>query len=105
MHILKNTCESLLGTLLNIPGKIKDTDKAREDLRDMGIRLELHLQVDCGRTIKPSALYVMSSNERKGFCEFLRSIKFPDGYAANISKCVKEGKIMGLKTHDYHVLL
>ncbi|KAL3522314.1 hypothetical protein ACH5RR_015148 [Cinchona calisaya] len=99
MHILKNTCESLLRTPLNIPSKTKDTDKAHEDLYDMGRRPELHLQVDGGRTIKPSALYVMSSNERKEFCEFLRSIKFPDGYAANISKCVKEEAKLGGPVH------
>ncbi|XP_071931860.1 uncharacterized protein [Coffea arabica] len=105
MHILKNTCESLVATLLNIPDKTKDTNKARDDLLDMGIRHELHLHDDGTRKTKPPALYVMSSSERKGFCDFLSSIKFPDGYAANISKCVKDGKLMGLKTHDYHVLL
>ena len=32
MHIEKNTCESLLGTLLEIAGKTKDTEKAQLDL-------------------------------------------------------------------------
>ena len=43
--------------------------------------------------------------KKKGFCAFIKSIKFPDGYAANISRCVKDGKMLGLKTHDCHVLL
>ena len=34
---------SILGTLLNIQGKTKDTLKARQDLEDMNIRKELHL--------------------------------------------------------------
>jgi hypothetical protein len=43
MHIEKNICDSILGTLMNIPGKTKDTTNARRDLREMGIRKELHL--------------------------------------------------------------
>jgi hypothetical protein len=42
MHIEKNICENLIGTVLNILGKTKDTIKARLDLKDMGIRKELH---------------------------------------------------------------
>ena len=42
MHITKNVCESLLGTLLNMPVRTKDGPKARADLQSMGIREELH---------------------------------------------------------------
>ena len=37
----------------------------------------------------------------------LQGIKVPDGYSGNISKSVNcaEGKLIGLKTHDCHVLL
>nr|XP_048322914.1 uncharacterized protein LOC125420365 [Ziziphus jujuba var. spinosa] len=46
-------------------------------------------------------------DEKHEFCKFLKSVKFSDGYAANISKNVniKDGKISSLKTHDSHVLL
>ena len=40
MHITKNVCESLLGTLLNMPERTKDGPKARGDLKSMGIRQE-----------------------------------------------------------------
>ncbi|KAK1685438.1 hypothetical protein QYE76_046286 [Lolium multiflorum] len=40
--LLKNVCESLLGTLLNMPEKTKDGPKARYDLQSIGIREELH---------------------------------------------------------------
>lgn len=43
MHIEKNICDSVLGTLMNIDGKTKDTYKARLDLCEMGIGKELHL--------------------------------------------------------------
>ena len=41
MHIEKNICDSIIGTLLNIPGKKKDGEKARQDMLKMGIRKEL----------------------------------------------------------------
>jgi hypothetical protein len=44
MHIEKNICENILGTLLEILGKTKDIDNARLHLRVMGIGHDLHLQ-------------------------------------------------------------
>ena len=41
MHVEKNVCDSLIGTLLNIQGKTKDGVNARLDLLVMGIREEL----------------------------------------------------------------
>ncbi|XP_074377593.1 uncharacterized protein LOC141719109 [Apium graveolens] len=41
MHIEKNICEALTGTLLNIPGKTKDREYVRIDMAEMGIRTEL----------------------------------------------------------------
>ena len=42
MHITKNVLESLLGTVMNMPGKTKDGPKARKDLEDLKIREDLH---------------------------------------------------------------
>ncbi|XP_074579109.1 uncharacterized protein LOC141835604 [Curcuma longa] len=107
MHIEKNICDALIGTLLNIDGKSKDTLKARLDLQDMGIRSELHLKKVGDKFSKPYASYTLTLEERREFCQFLKSVKFPDGYAANISKNVNvnDGKLYGLKSHDCHVLL
>jgi hypothetical protein len=44
MHIEKNICESLMVTILNIPGKTKDTIKARLDLKDLGIKRSCYLE-------------------------------------------------------------
>nr|XP_043633124.1 uncharacterized protein LOC122604302 [Erigeron canadensis] len=41
MHIEKNVCDSLIGLLLNIPGKTKDGVNARKDMVDMKIRPEI----------------------------------------------------------------
>ena len=55
MHIEKNICDNILGTLLSIDGKNKDTEKARLDLEDLHIRKELHLQQRGDSYVKPPA--------------------------------------------------
>ncbi|KAL3626909.1 hypothetical protein CASFOL_029220 [Castilleja foliolosa] len=55
----------------------------------------------------PAASYFISKKERQDFCEFIRSVKFPDGYTSNISRCVTttDQKLSGMKSHDCHVIL
>ena len=108
MHIEKNICVALVGTILGIKGKNKDTDKACKDLKNMGIRPELHLvERGDGSSLKPHASYTLGPKHRDGFYEFLKSIKYPDGYAKNLSRCVtsKNEKLAGLKSHDCHILI
>jgi len=108
MHIEKNICENILGTLLNVQGKTKDTTNARLDLYDMGIRPEFHLQQHGNSVIAPPAPYVLGKDQKIKFCKFLKGIKFPDGYAANLAKYISEdgSKVQGkLKTHSCHILL
>nr|CAD1832726.1 unnamed protein product [Ananas comosus var. bracteatus] len=83
------------------------TEKARLDLQDLKIRKELHLHQKGDKYVKPPACYTLSLKERQQFCEFLKNVRFPDGYAASISRCAntKEGKITGIKSHDCHILL
>ncbi|KAM6575504.1 hypothetical protein CsatA_023831 [Cannabis sativa] len=95
-------------TLLSIDGKSKDTDKARMDLQDLQIQRELSLYEDQnGKWKKPPASYTLSVQERIEFADFMKSVRFPDGFAANFDKNVNvdTGKISGLKSHDCHVLL
>nr|GEZ13515.1 hypothetical protein [Tanacetum cinerariifolium] len=108
MHIEKNVCESLLGLLLNIPGKTKDEVNARKDMLAMGIRSELAPQETNEKKIYlPPACYTLSKAEKTSFCECLHGIKVPSGYSANIKNLVsmKDLKLLGLKSHDCHVLL
>ncbi|XP_021814669.1 uncharacterized protein LOC110757382 [Prunus avium] len=81
MHVEKNVFDTLMGTILDIEGKTKDTIKARLDLERMGIRRGLWMNRD--------------------------NDKFPDGYASNITRCVNVdgGKFAGLKSDDCHVFM
>ncbi|XP_071705352.1 uncharacterized protein [Rutidosis leptorrhynchoides] len=109
MHIEKNVCESLIGLLLNIPGKTKDGIKVRRDMELMNIRPELQPKDIDGRSTKflPPACYTMSKVEKTKFCQCLHGIKVPSGYSANIRKLVsmKDLKLLGMKSHDCHVLM
>ena len=88
MHIEKNICEYILGTFLGIAGKTKDTINGRLDLEDMGIRKNLHLKRDGNSYSVPHAPYVLNKTQKLAFCDFLRSVKFPDGYASNLASCI-----------------
>ncbi|KAL5577584.1 hypothetical protein UlMin_019283 [Ulmus minor] len=107
MHIKKNVCDSLLRTLLADPHKSKDTDNARRDLAKLGIRHELHLFKDGNKLMKPAADYTFSEANRRKFCRFIISVKFPDGFASNMSKKVaqNDSRLLGLKSHDCHVIM
>ena len=108
MHIIKNVCESLLATLLNMPDKTKDGPKARSDLKHMVIRKDLHggrpnedqdedADETEGRRLRkkakknhdyycPPSCFTLSPNELKKFIECLLGVKFPNGYAGKISR-------------------
>ena len=107
MHIEKNVCDSVISTLLNIPGKTKDGISSRRDLVHMGIRTELAPKENGNRTYLPPCSFTLTREEKKKFFQTFFDIKVPDGYAANIRSYVslEELKVFGLKSHDYHVLM
>jgi hypothetical protein len=107
MHIGKNVSESLLNTFLGTDGKSKDNLNSRLDLQVLGIRSDLHpIEVE-DQLYLPPAPYSMSPAERKLFCQVLKGVKFPDGYAADIrhNVHVNERKIIGLKSHESYIIL
>ncbi|XP_065863360.1 uncharacterized protein [Euphorbia lathyris] len=108
MHIEKNICDNILGTVMGIVGKNKDGEKARKDLALFGIQKYLHLVPKIGGKYEmPRAAYALTLKERRIVCKFLASVKVPDGYSSNIERWVNvdEGKISGMKSHDSHVFI
>ncbi|GJR91575.1 hypothetical protein Tco_0215586 [Tanacetum coccineum] len=71
MHIEKNVCESLIGLLLNIPGKTKDEVKVRKDMEAMNIKPELAPREIVGKT----STYVPPANEASLATEDARKAK------------------------------
>ncbi|KAJ0592692.1 hypothetical protein HanHA300_Chr03g0088101 [Helianthus annuus] len=109
MHIEKNVCDNIVGTLLGQEGKSKDNYKTRLDLQEMGIRKELHpkKRPRSSITFMPKACYQMTRGEKAQFLTTLKSIKPPDEFSSNISQCVhlNEGKLIGMKSYDCHMLM
>ncbi|KAI5313781.1 hypothetical protein L3X38_042957 [Prunus dulcis] len=107
MHVEKNVFDTLVGTILDIEGKTKDTIKARLDLERMGIRRGLWMNRESDKARRDLAFFSMELNDKKEFLKFVSSVKFPDGYASNIARCVNVdgGKFTGPKSHDCHVFM
>ncbi|XP_060962267.1 uncharacterized protein LOC133032365 [Cannabis sativa] len=107
MHVEKNVCDSLLGTILD-NDKSKDTTNARHDLKKLGIREWLWIyEDDNDKLMKPHAPYVLKADEKLKFCQFINDVKFPDGFCSNLKKKVSNdlSNVLGLKSHDCHVII
>ncbi|KAK1668544.1 hypothetical protein QYE76_056703 [Lolium multiflorum] len=126
MHITKNVCESLLGTLLNMPDRTKDGPKARHDLKVLGIREELQIppaqegqseeEADGGQKRKrikqpdyycPPSCFTFSPAEVDQFFNCLLGVRVPFGYSGLISRYMdpKKRNFSGMKSHDCHVMM
>lgn len=104
MHCEKNVCENLLRTLLGE----KDTAASRVDMQDRNIRPQLwlrHVPGNADRLWMPDAPYVLPAADKVEFLNTLSSIKFPSKYVSNLRSRITDGKLRGLKSHDYHILL
>ncbi|XP_074360362.1 uncharacterized protein LOC141700518 [Apium graveolens] len=76
MHIEKNVCDNILGTLLNISGKTKDHVAARKDLQEMGIRKPLHpvLSEDGAHHEIRAAIFDLSNKEKEIFVQCWKTL-------------------------------
>ena len=73
----------------------------------MGIRSQLHPRSDGKKIYFPPACHTLSRKEKISFCQCLCWVKVPQGYSSNIKSLVqlKDLKLVGLKSHDFHVLM
>ena len=100
--------DNIFHTIMDISGKTKDNLKARQDLQEMGLKSTLHpWMAEDGETYMLVACHTMSKDDKTHFLKVLQNVRMPDGYASNISRCVrlKDRTISGLKSHDNHVLM
>jgi hypothetical protein len=49
----------------------------------------------------------MSKEQKYNFLKVIQDVRVPDGYASNVSRCVKlkEHTMGGMKSHDSHILM
>jgi hypothetical protein len=104
MHQERNMGESIISTCMGFPGKTKDNRKARQDLAELCNRPSLELKVNGG---KPHASFSLKPRQRKEVMQWMKGLKFLDGYAAGLrwSMNMATGKLIGLKSHDYDIIM
>ncbi|KAJ6374124.1 hypothetical protein OIU78_029763 [Salix suchowensis] len=108
MHIEKNCFDNIFYRVMDCPDRSKDNVKARLDIELYCRRPNLHLQQhDNGRVYKPKGSYYLFKKQQQEVLSWMKELSFPDGYASNISRCVKEAqcKVSGMKSHDCHVFI
>jgi len=108
MHIEKNFFDNIFYIVMDCPNRSKDNLKARLDIQLYCKKPNLHLQQDTsGRVYKPKGTYYLHKKQQQGVLSWMKELSFPDGYASNISQCVKEAqcKVSGMKSHDCHVFM
>ncbi|XP_043817330.1 uncharacterized protein LOC122724999 [Manihot esculenta] len=105
MHIEKNVFENIFNTVMNVEGKTKDNIKSREDLNEICRRPEL--KKDPISRKYPKACYCLDNQSKMILCDWLKTLKFPDGYVSNLGRCVDSRKLrlFGMKSHDCHVFM
>ena len=86
MHVEKNICESLLGTLLRIKGKTKDGENAGLDMLG-GQPTGVQHDGDGEYTLQLRS-YNLTKPEVKQFFEFFLSVKTTSSYSASIRNLV-----------------
>jgi hypothetical protein len=96
--------KSIINTCMNFLGKTKDNRKARQDLAELCNCPSLELKVNGG---KPRASFCLKPQQRKEVMRWTKRLKFLDGYTADLRRSVNMtiGKLNGLKSHDYHIIM
>ncbi|XP_073120385.1 uncharacterized protein [Henckelia pumila] len=105
IHVEKNVFDNVFNTIMNVPGRTKDNAKSRADLVEMRIRPKLHPDASTSR--HPKAGYTLDRGAREVLCRWLKDVRFSNGYASNMSRCVDMNKLrmFGMKSHDCHVFM
>jgi hypothetical protein len=108
MHVTKNVFDNIIGTLLDMPRKMKDRLKSCNDLVQFDLRPKLHpiLRPNGKHYLRPAS-YSLIVEEKKAFCQCLRGVQVPTGFSSNITKLVsmKDLSMSGYNSHDCHMIM
>ena len=102
MHIERNVSDNLLRHLFGE----KDSLETRRDMEQAGVMHHLHLRLGpSGNYMKPKAPYTFSESEKSDFLSRVSSTRVPSGFSSTLTKHIGEKRLLGLKSHDHHILL
>nr|GEY07555.1 hypothetical protein [Tanacetum cinerariifolium] len=104
----KNVFDNIFNTIMDDNDKTKDNGKARQDDKEYCKCRELELVSDVdGKVSKPKASFSFTKEQKQVVLQWVKKLKFPDGYASNLLRCadVHKGNMFGMKSHDFHVFI
>jgi hypothetical protein len=92
---------------MNMKGKTKDNIKSRMDIALFCHCKHIELVYVRSRVAKLKASFILDKNAQLLVYQWLKSLRFPDGHASNISRLVnlEDCRLYRMKSHDYHVLM
>ncbi|XP_074300381.1 uncharacterized protein LOC141631640 [Silene latifolia] len=95
MHIEKNFFEQLIHTIMDEKNKTSFKPNAQKDLK-----------IVCKSQWKGD-MFVLKKEQKRVLCNWICNLKFSDGYASDLSRCVdlKDLRLHGMKSHDCHVFM
>jgi hypothetical protein len=104
MHQERNKGESIISTCMDFSGKTKGNMNAQKDLTELCNCPSLDLKVTGG---KSRASFCLKPQQKKEVMCWMKGLKFLDGYAAGLRRSVNmtTEKLIGLKSHDYHIIM
>jgi hypothetical protein len=104
MYQKHNMGESIISTCMGFSSKTKHNRKTRQDLVELCYRPPFELKVNGG---KPHASVCLKPQQRKEVMRWMKGLKFHDGYASGLRRSVNMTiwKLIGLKSHDYHIIM
>jgi hypothetical protein len=108
MHVTKNVFDNIIGTLLDMPRKMKDRLKSCNDLVQFSLRPELYPKLrPNGKHYLPPASYSLTVEKKKAFYQCLRWVRVPTGFSSNLGKLVsvKDLSMFDYNSHDCHVMM
>jgi hypothetical protein len=96
MHQEHNIAKSIISTCMYIMGKTKDNFKALRDIEHVCNRPSLELNERGGKHHAP---FVLKVKDRKEVMRWMKKLKFTDGYAVGLKRCVN---VTAGKIHRYN---
>ena len=85
MHNEKNVFEHVFNTVMDIEGKTKNNEKAREDMKKLCKRHEL--EKDETNRKFPKTCYTLDRVRKLVLCEWMKKLKILDEYVVNMGRC------------------
>ncbi|KAF3613662.1 hypothetical protein FXO38_29152 [Capsicum annuum] len=104
MYIEKFFFENLFNKVLNIDKKTNDNPQERLNMVNSCDRPQLAKDAS-GKY--PKAVYTIDKKANTILFNWVKGLKFPDGYVSNLGRCpdTTVRRLFGMKSHDFYMFM